>query len=354
MLKTIELLRQLGATSGESAKSPMEKMNMLVDYIAEHTDGTQRDEEAFEEIIFAAKKNIAETVVNAGGLNQACGANDKVKVSMFLLAPETVATNMVQEKLAESSKGENRNAEKQAKYTRALNLLRGKEITYTSFEQVHSEKLDDILNLSARLQEFGGDQPIKEAFKTANKKGFFEWMFRRTSREYNSFKATFERRAQGDASREELDGSAKAYLRRKLRGYDGNGLPNIEEISRLSRREKNRALLCYKTLLATQASKEYEERFAGLKGEATASIAEAGEVENFERMRVQNYVNLSSLDVQNAQNNRVANDKAQADFQQGLANNLHEKAPRQINAVASENESELSMESDDEPSIIDA
>lgn len=354
MLKTIELLRQLGATSGAQTKSPTEKINILVEYIAEHADGTNQDEQAFEEVIFAAKKNIAETIANAGGLEQACSENDKVKVSMFLLAPETVATNIAREKLAEASTAEKPNADKQTKYTRALNLLRGKEITYTSFESVHSEVMNDMLNLSARLQEFDGDQPIKDAFETANKKGFFERIFRRTSREYNNFKNTFERRMQGNASREDLDGTAKAYLMRKLRGYDGRGLPDAEAIARLPRRERNRALLCYKTLLASEASKEYEQRLGDLKNEAERSVAEAGEIENFERMRVENYINLDRLDARIAQNNQVAPENSQADFQQRLANDVHDKGSQQIEYVANENNNDLSMDSNDEPSIIDA
>ena len=371
MLKAIELLKELGATSGESAKSPTVKIQMLVDYIAEHNDGTENDEQSYEQVIFAAKKNIAQTIINSReGLNKADneGVRDDVNVSMFLIAPETVIKNMTEQKLAEISAAagqqvKNSNLiddarenqailEKQQKYTRALNLLRGKDLTYLSFEDVHSGVMNDMINLSGYLQEFESDQPIVDAFKTANKKGFLERIFRRTSREYNNFKRTFEQRTQGNASREELDDAAKAYLRRKLPGYNGRGLPNLEEIGRLSRRERNRALLCYKTLLASKTSREYEGKLGELLNGANRNIAAAGMTETFERMRIENSV---IMPIENQiENNQPDVNKGQAKFQQNLANDIKEASPQINTDELNKSDNDLSLSSDDEPSIIDA
>lgn len=370
MLKAIELLKELGATSGESAKSPTVKIQMLVDYIAEHHDGTENDNRSLEEVIFAAKKNIAQTIINSGEgikVSENEDGRDNVKLSMFLIAPETVVKNMTEQKLEEISAAgqqvkssnliddarENQAIlEKQQKYTSALNLLRGKDLTYLSFEDVHSGVMNDMINLSGYLQEFESDQPIVDAFKTANKKGFLERLFKRTSREYNNFKRTFEQRTQGDASREELDDAAKAYLRRKLPGYNGRDLPNLEDIGRLSRRERNRALLCYKTLLASKASREYEGKLGELLNGANSNIAAAGMTETFERMRIENSV---IMPIENQiENNQPDVNKGQAKFQQNLANDIKEGSPQINTDESSKSDNDLSISSDDEPSIIDA
>ena len=116
MLKTRELLDKLGPTdAGGQTQHPMAKMQIVVDYIATHMEGSEQDEQRLFELIYAAKKNIAETIINvreAQGLvednvnlhSPTSGIDNEtgnIMTSMFLLAPETVFKTMTEGQLVE-------------------------------------------------------------------------------------------------------------------------------------------------------------------------------------------------------------------------------------------------------------
>lgn len=343
MLRAQDVLNRLGATR-HATKHPVEKLQNLVDYIAENMEGNANDEANINEVIFAAKKNIAETILHTQSENgykhtkrEICprirGVDPKEMngvVSVFLLSPATCVKNMLENALQEDNNDLNTSVElteeekeyqrqlkgeKRNKYERAFNLLTGKELSYSAYETVRGDIMNDKLNLEGYLKDsFTSRNPIGDAFD-ACKPGFFEKMFRRTSREYKNFKATFEARQKGGASRDELDNAAKSYLMRKIPGYNGKGLPTEEQMARLSGTALNRAALCYKTLQASQKSRGYEAKLNIVQGVAKQNVEDYGLSDMYEKMRQNN------MDINPILDNQP--DK-QAEFQKDLANDVND------------------------------
>jgi hypothetical protein len=176
--------------------------------------------------------------------------------------------------------------------------------------------MNDKLNLEGYLKESFPDSrnPIGDAFE-ACKPGFFERIFRRTSNEYKNFKAALSSRQNGGASRDEVDNAAKAYLMHKIPGWDGKGLPTDEQMEALSGTSYNRAVLCYKTLQASQKSRGYEARLNTVQGVAKQNLDNYGLGELYDKMRQDNMNINQVLDNQP--------DK-QAAFQKDLANDVND------------------------------
>ena len=194
--------------------------------------------------------------------------------------------------------------------------MKGKEISYSAYEAARSSIMNDKLNLEGYLKDSFADRPnpIGDAFN-ACKPGFFERIFRRTSREYKNFKATFTARQNGAASRDEVDNAARAYLMHKIPGYDGKGLPTVEQMTALTGTSANRAALCYKTLQASQKSRGYEAKLNIVQGVAKQNVDNYGLGDLYEKMRQDNMNIAPALD------NQL--DK-QAEFQKGLANDVND------------------------------
>ncbi len=348
MLRAQEILNRLGATR-HAENHPYEKLMILVDYIAENMEGNENDEANIHEVIFAARKNISETILHLESENnikhttrELCprvrGVDQKdanMMMSMFLLSPETTVKMMTEarlennddpelqdnsEDLSEEEKAYQQKVEagKRAQYERALKLLSGKELAFAAYESVQGDIENDKLNLMGYLQDdIPGKNPIGDALESCEP-GFFESVFRTTSKEYKNFKATFEARQKGGASREELDGAAKAYLMHKIPGYKGDGLPTEEQMSKLSGTSRNRALLCLKTLQANQRSRRYEEKLNIINTVAKSNIEDGGLTDTFKQMRNDNS-DLGPL--VNEIDNQPEN---QAKFQQNLANDVND------------------------------
>ncbi len=332
MLKTRELLDQLGSTeAGAQTQHPMAKMQIVVDYIATHLEGGEQDEQRLYEIIYAAKKNIAETIINvreAQGLvednvnlhSPASGIDNEtgnIMTSMFLLAPETIVKTMTEGQLEGEPQPQANGQDKPADYQAAFNLLRGKEKSYSAYEGGCSEGLNDIFNLADNFSEFQGEDPVAEAKAECDKKGFFEGLFRTTSNEYKNFRRLLDARQHGGATREELDDAAKAYLIRKIPGYTGEGLPSIEDINSIPGRGRNRAVLCYKTLLATKQSREYERKVNALYNVAEKNLKACGQDRTLAQLKVENSAPFAN-----------ANEpQQQAQFQNDLSNDINEIKP---------------------------
>ena len=341
MLRTQGILNKLGATRN-AEKHPVEKLYDLVDYIAENIEGNENDAARIDEVIFAAKKNIAETILHSQTENKKNHTNEEIcstykgmsasetntLMSVFLLSPATCVKNMLEEKLEEKDEldpsveltDEEREyqqqlkEEKRRKCERAINLLKGKEIGFSAYETTRGGIMNDKLNLEGYLQDSfkGSPNPIREAFEEC-KPGFFERIFRRTSNEYKNFKETFAARQNGAASRDEVDNAARAYLMHKIPGYDGKGLPTVEQMQTLTGTSANRAALCYKTLQASQKSRGYEAKLNIVQGVAKQNIEDYGLQDAYDKMREDNMNINQVLDKQP--------DK-QAAFQKDLANDI--------------------------------
>lgn|GEM_PF-2095280 len=361
MFKTRELLHKLGKTN-DNPKHPLEKMQILIDYIADNMENNEQDESAISELVYAAKKNITETIIdlkeeahiplNNHSLHFITGDSDvdnentEALTDMFVLDPETTITNMLERqiqngiepepvpdepKISEEERARRvrqnaeRAQEKLVKYRGALNLLKGKSIVYEGFEREISGVANDFFNLSEHFP-LDEENPIENALAD-NKGGFFERFFRTTSREYKRFERLLEQRKNGEASREDLQNAAVAYLRRKIPGYDGEGLPSVGDINRLSGTAKKKAMLCCKTLMACQKSDEYESKLAIINGVAESNLRANGGYDAFQQMRYDNSYVIHGLDQlqQQPQNDQaVINEEQQVEFQNNLANDLNE------------------------------
>ncbi len=343
MLRAQDVLNRLGATRN-AEKHPVEKLYNLVDYIAENIEGNENDEANLNEVIFAAKKNIAETILHSQTENKKKHTNEEIcstykdmskgetntLMSVFLLSPATCVKNMLEEKLEEKDELDpsvqltdeekayqaQLKEEKRRKCERAINLLKGKEIGFSAYESTRGDIMNDKLNLEGYLKDSfpGSPNPISDAFE-ACKPGFFERIFRRTSNEYKNFKAALSSRQNGGASRDDVDNAAKAYLRHKIPGWDGIGLPTDEQMAALTGTSANRAVLCYKTLQASQKSRGYEAKLNIVQGVAKQNIENYGLQDVYEKMREDNMHINQVLDNQP--------DK-QAAFQKALANDVND------------------------------
>lgn len=339
MLNTQDLLDRLGATRN-AKMHPLAKIQETVDYIAENMEGNENDEQKIFEIVFAARKNIAETVLHGQTENrlphtakELVPRSDEIDVktgntimSMFLLSPETILKVQTEGQLVEDGNEQEAKdpaaaqteADKKKKYAAALKLLSGKEISFAAYDSARGEIMNDKLNVIGYLKEdLPGEDPIADAFN-ACKPGFAEKWLRRTSREYTNFKNTFEARMNGAATRDELDNAAKAYLMRKIPGYNGEGLPKMSDIARLGRKSRNRALLCFRTLQASTKSRGYEKRLVTIQGVSEQNLKDYGATEAFNKMRFENSNIPGMNEPQNEQ---------QAKFQNDLKNSIQNDAP---------------------------
>ena len=301
MLLVSDLLYQLGGTKNNDSyvvKHPMEKMQILVNYIAENMENNANDERALNDLIFAAKKNIAETIINLeeeNGLSVEMNTQihfdaeigedqsmSNTMTSMFLLAPETMTRNLAEGNLQEDpaldaqlNETEEEKVEKKEKLKNAFKLLQGKEGSYAAYEAQNADVKNDMLFLENMFPN-ESDYPLKDA-RDEIKPGFFETVFFRTSKEFKNFQNTFNEREKGNATREEVDNAAKAYLKYKIPGYDGDGIPTVQQLEGLTGKSKDRALFCIKTLMANEESREYEGKYRALMNVANNNIKEYGE-----------------------------------------------------------------------------
>lgn len=337
MLKAQNLLNELGSPK-DNPKHPFEKLMILVNYVADNMENNALDEANINEVIFAAHKNITETIISMKEKdNRSLDSNElyfgteefgdyqtgNSVISMFISAPETVTKSMMEIQLSESvgQNGDNvsenvaaAEKERQKKLMAAINLLSGKEKNYSTYTSALSEVTNDKLNLESKLE---GENRIERAIKSC-KPSFGEWLLRKTSAEYKNFKTALEGRLNGTTSRQQLDKSAKDYLQHKIPGYNGQGLPKLEDIESLKGKSKSRAMLCYKTLLATNESAVYEQKLGKVIDAAENNVREHGVSDALYRLRVENSVAPNQLN-----NGQIANfeqvNEHQAQFRKDLA-----------------------------------
>ena len=120
MLNAQKLLKKLGSTRGYVG-NPYDKLKIALDYISKNMTGTEVDDATINEIVFLTKKNIAETILHQAEENKIKINNGKLikpsngfdselankKLSMFMIAPETILKDEVDTMIAESNAAEN-------------------------------------------------------------------------------------------------------------------------------------------------------------------------------------------------------------------------------------------------------
>ncbi len=97
-------------------------------------------------------------------------------------------------------------------------------------------------------------------------------MFNTTSKEYKAFADALKKRNDCQTTRDRVEDTAIDYLKHKIPGYNGEGLPNLEDIEKLSGVGKDRAMLAYNSLVSIRDSETYEGRSQLLEQNAQRNI----------------------------------------------------------------------------------
>ena len=282
MLRKHDLTERL-RTTVSNLNPPASKLNDFINYLADNYSSNERGDISLEEAIFIAKKQIGESVIDArekqgigeqdGNLlcnDNTYGANGNWTVGFFLKHPrDAVQYLLVQAKQQALRKGD---AERASKFGAVADGIQDARHAYDTFSFFKGNRTNDMVNIERRY--IGGSNAVDAAFNS-NKAGFFDRIFHRTSREYKDFEKEFKAYREGskvefgtnsrDANRESVERTAKAYLRHKIPGWDGKGLPTLEQINQLRGKSKNRALLCFNVLSATKDSAETEQKLKSLE-----------------------------------------------------------------------------------------
>ena len=312
MLSVQKLIQKLGNTRNYNC-NPVDKIKIAAEYIALNMEEAENNQELLNELIFVTKKNVAETI-----LHQTKEANFKMSstkmvppsskfdaekasttLSMFMLAPETTFKKIVEDEIKNKKELDNVNIisntndiNKKEKYMALNNFLANKDDIYSTYElnnyQITNDKYNIIQNVyKDNYYKEDRKDPIADAINGC-KGGFFERLFRTTSNEYRNFETMLKRRMNGTASREELNNAAKAYLIHKIPNFSKTGRITDEDLNRLSSTAKDRAYLCYQTLLATEKSNNYETKLDSINMISNANLKENGMLDTLKQMRIDN------------------------------------------------------------------
>ena len=283
MLKLNELTERLNRANSNS-KNPSVKLKALIDYLAENYSENSNeisDGVSLEEAIYVAKKNICEYVIHnrqERGIDEkspdllcnygAYGDKGDWTMGFFMRSPrDAVQYLSVQAKQNAIKNGDNAKAEQYQNLAAAVN---GRRYNYENYEAFRSERKNDMMHIDAL---YNGERAVDKAFKN-NKAGFVEKWMGWTSSQYKEFEQAFSEyrndkedgaNYETNVSRKTVQTKAANYLRYKLKGYDGKGLPKIEDINRLKGKAKNRAMFCYNVLKSTKESEVFEEKSTSLK-----------------------------------------------------------------------------------------
>ena len=283
MLKLNEMVERLNKANSNPKNSTV-KLKALIDYLAENYSANQNEianEVSLDEAIYVAKKNICEDVIQnrqERGIDKknpdllcnygAYGDKGNWTMGFFMRSPrDAVQYLLVQEKQKALKRGDNEKAEQ---YQRVAEAIHERRHSYTNYEVFRSERKNDMMHIDAL---YNGERAVDKAFKN-NKAGFIEKWMGWTSRQYKEFEQAFSEyrndKEDGanydtDISRQTLQTKAANYLVYKLKGYDGKGLPKLEDINRLKGKAKNRAMFCYNVLKSTMKSDEFERKNTALK-----------------------------------------------------------------------------------------
>ena len=280
MLRRNELTERLG-TPISNPDSPATKLNDYINYLADNYSANENGGISLEESIYIARKQIGESIVyrrekegvgegdgNLFSRDKTYGAKGDWTVGFFLKNPRDAVQYLLVQGRQQALK--NGDAEKAARFDAVAQNINGRRHAYDTFSAFNGKRANDMVNIERR---YIGENAVDAALNR-NKAGFFDRIFRRTSRQYKDFEKAFKEYRTGsriedglnsrDANRESVERTAKAYLRYKIPGWNGEGLPTMEQINALSGKSKDRALLCFNTLSATKDSAKTEQKLQSL------------------------------------------------------------------------------------------
>ena len=281
MLRKHDLVERLG-TPLNSYDSPTERLQNFVNYLADNYNANEEGDVSLAEAIFIARKQIGEVAIDRRekkGLNvmdgnllsnaDVYGTKGNWTLGFFLRYPR----DAVQYLAVQAKQQALRNGDQAAanKFGALAEGIHGKRHEYDVVNVFQGKRINDMVNIERRYID--GKAGVDAAFNR-NKAGFFDRLFRRTSRQYKDFEREFKAYQEGSReensynsngpSRASVERTAKAYLRHKIPGWNGEGLPTMEQINALSGKSKNRAMLCFNVLSATKDSSENEQKLNGL------------------------------------------------------------------------------------------
>ena len=355
MIRRNELIDMLG-TPLSNPDSPTEQLKNFINYLADNYSANENGGVSIEEAIFIARKQIGEAVIDRrekqnidardGNLlsnGQAYGLKGNWTMGFFLKHPrDAVQFLAVQAKQEALRKGDQATANK---FGALAEGIHGKRQSYDVLKTFQGRRTNDMVNIERRF--IGGGDAVNAAFNR-NKAGFFDRMFRRTSRQYKDFEKEFKAYREGsriengtntrDANRESVERTAKAYLQHKIPGWNGEGLPTMEQINALSGKSRNRAMFCFNVLGAVKDSEKNEQKLNGLVNAVETQMVKDGT--NLATNRIYEANSIDATEIKGLLNNVAPIEKvfsldgktdkreltnAQKHFQQSLAKDLEDK-----------------------------
>ena len=313
MIRRYELTDLLG-TQRNGMNSPASKLNAFINYLADNYSANENGGISLEEAIYIARKEIGESVVTKretegiaeqdGNLlsnDNTYGSKGNWTVGFFLRYPRDAVQYLLVQAKQQSLK--NGDAARAARFNAVAESINSKRHAYDTYSFFQGNRANDMVNIEKR---YIGENGVDDAFNR-NKAGFFDRIFRRTSRQYKDFEKEFKNYRQGskiedglnsrDANRESVERTAKAYLRHKIPGWKGEGLPTLEQINALRGKSRDRAMLCYNTLCATKESAETEQKIRNLSDVVENSMTQDGT-----NIAVNKLYEANSIDATNIQN----------------------------------------------------
>jgi|GEM_PF-1800708 len=276
MFNKQELLERLNRTPA-NANRPTAKLNAFINYLADNYSENAIGDMTVEEAVYIARNDILKNVFavrDAQGLqndngdllsnNGVYGTKGNWTMGYFLRYPKDAVQYLLVSAKQQAIKNGDR--DRANRFQSVAEDIQDKRFVYDNFVFDKGKRENDMINLEAK---YIGENGVDQAFN-ANKAGFFDRLFRRTSSQYKQFEKLFkayrydpkavDERNSRAVNRGAVENSAIEYLKHKLPNYKGKGLPSLDDINRLQGKSKNRALLCYNVLVSAKESKEFEER----------------------------------------------------------------------------------------------
>ena len=247
-----------------------ESMAYLARYYVDVT--TQSSNNDLNEIAYVIKNEIAKMIAkkqiesNDNDLNDMHDKeNENLIKSLFSEPLETMAyyikehKNDIIETIIDIDDKSNLNYN----YDSIQKKLLSSKIQFQKFDLNNSQNqsFDILSSINANLPD--AENAIDESINR-QKPGFFEKLFRRTSKEYKSFINTFngykDKTSPLYGQNDYLKNSALLYLKHKFPNLNENETPTLEQINTLEGVGKERAFFCYNVVKAINENEQIQDR----------------------------------------------------------------------------------------------
>ena len=247
-----------------------ESMGYLARYYADVT--TQSSNTDLNEIAYVIKNEIAKMIAkkqiesNDNDLSDMHDkGNENLIKSLFSEPLETMAyyikehKNDVMETITDKDYKSNLNYN----YDSIQQKLLSSKIQFQKFELNNSQNqaFDILSSIEANLPL--GENAIEDSINR-QKPGFFEKVFRRTSKEYKTFIKIFngykDKQSPLYGQNEYLKNSAFQYLKHKFPNLKDDEIPTLEQINTIKGIGKERAFFCYNVVKAINENEQIQER----------------------------------------------------------------------------------------------